>query len=139
MARVLKNERITAEDHFQDTRHIEVHLGNSGLVYLPGDLLAVFPQQHTSALLDFLHRTGLDPEEWVKVEAADSLAGTHRASIEVPPLAFVGPVRQTSLSDTVTIFGGVAGSAPPLLLNSTSSTQKIGVSYAIKVMYCMQP
>lgn len=83
MARLLKNERITAADHFQDTRHIEVDLGDSGLAYQPGDLLAVFPQQSASALRDFLHRTRLDPDEWVRIQPAEPAAGTQNVAVEV--------------------------------------------------------
>lgn len=83
MARLLKNERITAADHFQDTRHIEVDLGDSGLAYQPGDLLAVFPQQSASALRDFLHRTRLDPDEWVRIQPAEPAAGTHNVAFQV--------------------------------------------------------
>ena len=83
LARLLKNERITAADHFQDTRHIELDLGDSGLAYQPGDLLAVFPQQSASALRDFLHRTRLDPDEWVRIQPAEPAAGTHNVAIEV--------------------------------------------------------
>lgn len=35
-ARMLHNRRITASSHFQDTRHIELDLGDSGLQYEPG-------------------------------------------------------------------------------------------------------
>ena len=35
-ARMLRNRRITASSHFQDTRHIELDLGDSGLSYVPG-------------------------------------------------------------------------------------------------------
>jgi sulfite reductase alpha subunit-like flavoprotein len=44
MAPLLVNRRLTAEDHFQDTRHLEFGLGGSGLSYEPGDLLAIFPR-----------------------------------------------------------------------------------------------
>ncbi|EIE26765.1 riboflavin synthase domain-like protein [Coccomyxa subellipsoidea C-169] len=92
MARVLKNERITAEDHFQDTRHIEVDLGDSGLAYQPGDLLAVFPQQRESALQDFLHRTRLDPDDWVRIQPADPAARVASADVEVRVAALVAGV-----------------------------------------------
>lgn len=35
-ARMLRNRRITASSHFQDTRHLELDLGDSGLSYKPG-------------------------------------------------------------------------------------------------------
>jgi sulfite reductase alpha subunit-like flavoprotein len=44
MAPLLVNQRVTAADHFQETRHLEFDLAGSGLSYEPGDLLAVFPR-----------------------------------------------------------------------------------------------
>jgi hypothetical protein len=37
LAPVLVNRRITAADHFQDTRHIELDISGSGLAYDPGE------------------------------------------------------------------------------------------------------
>ena len=84
LARVLANERLTAPSHFQDTRHIELDLGDSGLTYEPGWLLAVRPRQPPESVAAFLARCGLDPEEWVCVEAAGQPpGGCHGASAEV--------------------------------------------------------
>lgn len=44
MAPLVVNQRVTAADHFQDTRHIEFDLEGSGLSYEPGDLLCIFPR-----------------------------------------------------------------------------------------------
>lgn len=46
MAPLCVNERVTAADHFQDTRHLEFDLSGSGGLqdYQPGDLLAIFPR-----------------------------------------------------------------------------------------------
>jgi sulfite reductase alpha subunit-like flavoprotein len=44
MAPLLVNRRLTAPDHFQDTRHLEFDLEGSELAYEPGDLLAIFPR-----------------------------------------------------------------------------------------------
>ena len=80
---MLENKRLTAPGHFQDTRHIELDLGDSDLAYEPGWLLAVCPRQPPASVAAFLRRCGLDPEEWVRVEAAEQPAGCHRASAEV--------------------------------------------------------
>ena len=92
MAQVLKNERVTAGDHFQDTRHIELSLGDSGLTYEPGSLLAVFPQQDASAVAAFCKRARLNPDDWIRVEPEQVLANGHSPSIAVrgsaaPPLS----------------------------------------------------
>ena len=38
-----KNVRITADDHFQDVRHLALEMGGSFL-YHPGDVLTIFPK-----------------------------------------------------------------------------------------------
>ena len=83
LARVLRNERMTAAGHFQDTRHIELDLGDSGLAYEPGWLLAVRPRQERGDVAAFLTRLGLDPEEWVRVEAAELHDGSASVAAEV--------------------------------------------------------
>ena len=83
MAQLLKNERVTARDHFQDTRHIELSLGDSGLTYQPGALLAVMPQQDVSAVAAFCRRAGLDPAAWVSVEPERELTNGHSPSMKV--------------------------------------------------------
>lgn len=67
MAKVKTNTRITSIDHFQDTRHIELDLGSSGLEYTPGDLLAIFPKTSPSAISDLLNILGMCGSEWVEI------------------------------------------------------------------------
>ena len=83
MAPVLKNDRVTAENHFQDTRHIELGLGNSGLAYEPGALLAVFTQQDPRAVAAFCERAKLDAESWVRIAPEQELDNGHSSSMEV--------------------------------------------------------
>ena len=74
MATVLSNKRITSQDHFQDTRHIELDLAESGIMYEPGDLLAVMPRQDPEAVACFLQRAGLNAQAWVQVSVASAAA-----------------------------------------------------------------
>ncbi len=83
MAPVLKNERVTAEDHFQDTRHIELSLEDSGMTYEPGALLAVFPQQDPRTVAAFCKVAKLDPDAWIRVAPAESLRNGHSSSVQV--------------------------------------------------------
>jgi hypothetical protein len=83
MAKVLTNSRMTAPTHFQDSRHIELDLGNSGLSYESGHLLAVFPQQPAAAVEDFLQRLGLDADVWVKIEPEGQSDASQSPAIEV--------------------------------------------------------
>jgi len=41
--KLLKNERVTAQDHFQDVRLFSIDLTNSDFTYEPGDVLMVHP------------------------------------------------------------------------------------------------
>ena len=88
MAQLLKNDRVTAHNHFQDTRHIELSLGDSGLTYQPGALLAIMPQQDASAVAAFCRRVDLDPAAWVSIEPEQELTNGHSPSMKVtqPPL-----------------------------------------------------
>lgn len=76
-ARLAANRRITAPTHFQDVRQLDVDLGDSGIAFQPGDVLAVVPAQPDSAVGALLRRCGWDPEAWVRVEA---LAGAAPAA-----------------------------------------------------------
>uniref|UniRef100_A0A383VDI1 NADPH-dependent diflavin oxidoreductase 1 n=1 Tax=Tetradesmus obliquus TaxID=3088 RepID=A0A383VDI1_TETOB len=71
MAPLLINQRVTAADHFQDTRHIEFDLQGSGFDYQPGDLLAVFPRTPAADVEAALLRLGLDGDAWLRVEPAE--------------------------------------------------------------------
>ena len=83
MAALLKNERVTVKDHFQYTMLILLILGDSGLTYKPGSVLAVFPQQDAEALAAFCKRARLDPDEWIRVEPEQGLGNGHSSSMEV--------------------------------------------------------
>lgn len=75
MATLVTNQRITAADHFQDTRHIEFDLGEDGPIYEPGDVLSIFPRQDENAVKSLLARMGLDPEARVRIELREAPAG----------------------------------------------------------------
>ena len=74
MAHVLANERITSPGHSQDTRHIELDLADSGLVYEPGDLLAIMPRQDPQLVTCFLRRCSLDGDAWVGIAPASDVS-----------------------------------------------------------------
>ena len=52
------NQRITAEGHFQDVRHVEVEL--AGVTYAPGHVLHVWPVQSKESVEEVLSRLGED-------------------------------------------------------------------------------
>ncbi|KAF5839539.1 hypothetical protein DUNSADRAFT_512 [Dunaliella salina] len=92
-ARMLRNQRITASSHFQDTRHIELDLGDSGLTYEPGDVLAVLPRTPPPAVDALLKRLGLDGSQRVCVEPAEHNAATAAAAAAGQPVVACGTVR----------------------------------------------
>ncbi|KAG2446563.1 hypothetical protein HYH02_008550 [Chlamydomonas schloesseri] len=75
LARLVANRRITAPDHFQDTRHVELDLERSGLSYEPGDIVSILPMPSEAVVDAFLARLGLDGERWAHVELASEAAG----------------------------------------------------------------
>ena len=89
MAQLIRNDRVTAHDHFQDTRHIELSLGDSELTYRPGALLAIMPQQDASAVTAFCRRADLDPAAWVSIEPEQELTNGHSHSMKVTQPAYL--------------------------------------------------
>ncbi|PKK76336.1 riboflavin synthase domain-like protein [Rhizophagus irregularis] len=53
-ARLVKNERITAHDHYQDVRHIEFNINSSDFKYEPGDVLVVRPKNIPEEVDEFI-------------------------------------------------------------------------------------
>ena len=81
IAEVRRNERLTAPEHFQDVRHIEVDLAG-GPRYRAGDVLGVLPETPAEDLDRFFSRARLDPEAEVRLSpttaARSGEAGTGR-------------------------------------------------------------
>ncbi|KAG2430599.1 hypothetical protein HXX76_010117 [Chlamydomonas incerta] len=84
LARLVRNQRITAPDHFQDTRHVELDLEGSGLSYEPGDIISILPMPSEAVVDAFLARLGLDGEQWASVELAAE-GGGEDGSAAGPP------------------------------------------------------
>ncbi len=89
---VLTNQKITGAKSTKDVRHIELSLEDSGLMYEPGDSLAVIadnPPQLIEELLDTLDFSG---DEEVKIQGATfTIREALRAKLEVtvPNLGFL--------------------------------------------------
>ncbi|KAG2188762.1 hypothetical protein INT44_003901 [Umbelopsis vinacea] len=65
---VQKNERITAEDHFQDVRHIELKIqhDNNERFYAPGDVAVIRPKNlrnEVDAFLEYMNWSDLADEQ----------------------------------------------------------------------------
>ena len=86
MAPLRSNDRITADDHFQDVRHLVFGTAGSGLEWQPGDALAILPRQPTAAVHALLQRLGLPTSAKVRIQPADaSIHRTQLSCIEVIP------------------------------------------------------
>ncbi|HYP62441.1 MAG TPA: sulfite reductase flavoprotein subunit alpha, partial [Acidocella sp.] len=59
-ARLVANKRLNMPGSEKDTRQLIFDLGNSGLVYEPGDALGVWPQSDPADLAAFMHLAGVD-------------------------------------------------------------------------------
>lgn len=53
MGKLMKNDRVTTEDHFQDVRLISIDLNGSGLQYEPGDVLRIQPSNSADNIQKF--------------------------------------------------------------------------------------
>ncbi len=60
-ARITENYPLSSEGSAKDTRHIVVHLGDSGITYSPGDSLGVTPRNFPQTVDDLLGVLKLDP------------------------------------------------------------------------------
>ena len=59
-ARLTENYSLSGPDSNKDTRHLVVHLGSSGINYVPGDSLGVVPRNFPKTVDDLLPHLGLD-------------------------------------------------------------------------------
>lgn len=83
---MLKNERITAADHFQDVRHIELDIAKSDISYRPGDVLCMYPEQSPEAVDELMRLLNLESDAWLRVElAAPEAAAVPSPCAEVDP------------------------------------------------------
>ncbi len=64
-ARLKTNRRLTLEGSNKDTRHFEIDLSDSGLVYEVGDSLGVFPSNDPELIQEILNQLGLSGDEIV--------------------------------------------------------------------------
>ncbi|MFC0476522.1 sulfite reductase subunit alpha [Robertmurraya beringensis] len=67
-AKVLKNININGPASNKETRHIELSLENSGLSYVPGDCLGIFPQNDPDLVASILEEMKWDAETPVIVD-----------------------------------------------------------------------
>ena len=64
---LLTNQKITGRHSEKDIRHIEIDLEESGLTYRAGDSLGVWFKNSTELVEKLLEKTGINPNEIVKI------------------------------------------------------------------------
>ena len=89
---VLTNQKITGAKSTKDVRHIELSLEGSGLIYEPGDSLAVIADNPPQLVEELLETLGYSGDEEVEVQGATlRIRDALRAKLEitVPNLGFL--------------------------------------------------
>ncbi|NXF11395.1 NDOR1 oxidoreductase, partial [Smithornis capensis] len=61
-ARVVSNQRVTAQSHFQDVRLIEFDITGSGITFSAGDVVMIQPQNCPEDVQQFCQLLRLDPD-----------------------------------------------------------------------------
>jgi sulfite reductase (NADPH) flavoprotein alpha-component len=62
LAEMIRHERLTKPGSEKDTRHFVLSLAGSGIVYTPGDSLAVFARNAPALVDEIIRLLGFDPE-----------------------------------------------------------------------------
>ncbi|MGG5254695.1 assimilatory sulfite reductase (NADPH) flavoprotein subunit [Neobacillus sp. SM06] len=70
-AEVLENLNLNGRGSNKETRHIELSLEGSGLVYEPGDALGIYPENDPELVEELLKELTWDPQETVMVKQGD--------------------------------------------------------------------
>ncbi|XP_053229585.1 NADPH-dependent diflavin oxidoreductase 1 isoform X1 [Podarcis raffonei] len=71
LARVLTNQRVTSQSHFQDVRLIELDVAGSGIQAAAGDVAMVAPSNAPEDVALFCRLLNLDPERRFVVQPAE--------------------------------------------------------------------
>ncbi|XP_073414359.1 NADPH-dependent diflavin oxidoreductase 1 isoform X2 [Dendrobates tinctorius] len=61
-ALLVTNQRVTAQEHFQDVRLIEFDITESGIHFAPGDVVMIQPQNSPEDVQEFCSLLRLDPD-----------------------------------------------------------------------------
>ncbi|XP_075026313.1 NADPH-dependent diflavin oxidoreductase 1 isoform X9 [Calonectris borealis] len=70
-ARVVSNQRVTAESHFQDVRLIEFDVTGSGITFSAGDVVMIQPQNCPEDVQQFCQLLRLDPDRRFVLKPAE--------------------------------------------------------------------
>jgi sulfite reductase (NADPH) flavoprotein alpha-component len=86
-AEVLTNQKITGAKSTKDVRHIELSLEGSGLIYEPGDSLAVITKNPPQLIEELLKTLGFSGDEEVRIQGAIfTIRNALRTKLEITAL-----------------------------------------------------
>ena len=86
-AEVLANQKITGTKSTKDVRHIELSLEGSGLIYEPGDSLAVITKNPPQLIEELLNTLGFSGNEEVKIQGSTfTIKNALRTKLEITAL-----------------------------------------------------
>lgn len=103
-ARLLVNRRLTAEDHFQDVRHLEFDVSrvSGGSDYRAGDVVWVHPSNEPSAVERCAALLGLDLDKLFRIELVESVEQFNELALAgLPPVC----TPRMLLSEALDILG----------------------------------
>lgn len=83
-ARLISNERVTAADHFQDTRLIRLDIAGSDIRFDAGDVAVVCPQNMPDTVEDFISFLRLDPDAQLLLQKNDPETETELPNLPQP-------------------------------------------------------
>ncbi|KAM4019635.1 NADPH-dependent diflavin oxidoreductase 1 isoform 2-T2 [Anomaloglossus baeobatrachus] len=70
-ALLVTNQRVTAQEHFQDVRLIEFDISESGINFAPGDVVMIQPQNSPKDVQEFCSLLRLDPDSTFILQPQD--------------------------------------------------------------------
>eukprot|EP00794_Sanderia_malayensis_P015807 gene15807-17400_t len=70
-AKIISNEEVTPQEHWQDVRLIKFDVTDSGLRFNPGDVVMIQPENMTSFVDKFIKLLNLDPAQEIRVSVSD--------------------------------------------------------------------
>jgi len=92
---IIRNIRLTSEDHSQDVRHIAFHLQGTlseKALFFPGDVLDVYPQNRRDDVLAALDQLGLHPLDMIELKINDQAPTYLRANAVVVAVMLLAPL-----------------------------------------------
>ena len=96
MLTLMKNERLTPEDHDRNIRHFEFNLKDTDWSYSSGDVLAIYPHNNQDEISNFLDSMEIKPTDILQL---DKLASDAKSEL-ISPLT-----TETLFKEILDIFG----------------------------------